>query len=87
MSYNNIRSVAQGCDEKTTKFASTCKTYKDEITRDLYDYAQIAKCCSGNDNNYCDTGSMKSSSGSGSNTSTLNKFQNPSSGTGVNRRQ
>ena len=58
-SFTDIQNSTQGCSEETTRFASTCKVYKDEITTNLYDYAQIAKCCTGNENNYCDLANIK----------------------------
>lgn len=57
--FTDIQNSTQGCSEETTRFASTCKLYKDEITTNLYDYAQIAKCCTGNENNYCDLAAIK----------------------------
>lgn len=65
--FQDIKSATQGCTMAQTKFASTCSTYANELKMNLYDYAQISKCCSGNSNDYCgiSTAFNKASSSSG----------------------
>lgn len=52
-SYQDIQNATQGCSTAQNKLASTCVNYAKELKANVYEYAQISKCCSGNSNDYC----------------------------------